>query len=187
MKKLILFITALLGLVGCNSYQNPHVNTVSVVENTSNFTSSITSSSESISSSVETSDEPEILIKEYKTDALRIMSDTTKAVWGEEIPENPYTEPDEDGVIYTNYVVDWGEATNTNLGTSLLEFQRLKDFPEYLSILQPPITYQLEDNSEVVAMFMVTSNCLHVLCVYDYYENGRVNIKFEAGPYKAFI
>ena len=180
MKRLILFIMALFGLVACNT--NPKVVTVQV-DNTSSTPAVSYTHSESFIEPETSTSEPEDLIKEYTTDALRIMEDTTKAIWKEDIPENPYTEPDVDGVMYSNYTV---EGVDPDLGVSLLEFQRIENFPNYLFILQPP-TECTVDNEEAMVMFMVTSNCLHVLCVYDYYEGSTVTIKFEAGPYKAFI
>ena len=180
MKRLILFIMALFSLAACNT--NPKVVTVQV-DTTSSTPAVSYSSSESSSKYEATTSESEPLIKEYTTDALRIMEDTTKAIWKENIPENPYTEPDADGVRYSNYTV---EGTDPDLGVSLLEFQRIENFPNYLFILQPPTVCTL-DNKDAMVMFMVTSNCLHVLCVYDYYEDDTVIVNFEAGPYKAFI
>ncbi len=180
MKRLVLFIMALFSLVACNT--NTKVATVQVDTTSSASVISYVSSESSIEPETSTS-EPEDLIKEYTTDALRIMEDTTKAIWKENIPENPYTEPDADGVRYSNYTV---EGVDPDLRVSLLEFQRIENFPNYLFILQP-LTACTVDNKEAMVMFMVTSNWLHVLCVYDYYEGSTVAIKFEAGPYKAFI
>jgi len=184
MKKLILFITALIGLASCNSYQNPHVSYVTFTNSSSITRSSSSSSSSSIIDEV--SSIKDFDPEPYKTDATRIMNDVAIAVWGDNIPEDAFTEPDEDGVISSNYAIEWeSDGTDSALSNALIYFQRLENFPDYLFIKGYPHS-DILDNKEVRVMFIGTSNWLHLLCLYDYFVGDKIYIEFEAGPYSAW-
>lgn len=183
MKKLVLFITLLLGLASCTS---------KVESSFSFYQSAVSSESSSIQlSTTQVSEESGLTVHEpYKTDTDRIINDTAVAIWGEDIPEDAFKAPDADGVVELNHELTWQTAISptdeNSLSFVLLEFISLEKFPEYLLIGQPPLPDTV-DNLDVSVMFMVTSNWLHVMCIYDYYINGEFNIMFMAGPYKAFI
>ena len=187
MKKFILFISLL--LTSCAHAPATHTNNYNYSFTKQDYTSSDISSLDdfedlsSSSAQVESKDP-------YNITTERIMLDVVTAVYNDAIPDNPYSMPDFDGVISSNYPVEWDTPTliddNSLLGLSLIEFQRIENFPDYLFIHQPPMKYTI-DNKEIMGMFMVTSNCLHMLCVYDYFIGDQIYIEFEAGPYAAFI
>ena len=188
MKRFILFICLLLtscaqttsiNYSGVNNY-----NSYNYIEQDSTDFEIINSEEPELSTIQEESKDP------YNITTERIMLDVATAVYADALPDNPYSEPDFDGIISFNYAIEWATPTpvddSSALGISLLEFQRVKNFPEYLFIHQPPMSY-IVDGIEIMGMFMVTSNCLHMLCVYDYFVGDQIYIEFEAGPYAAFI